>query len=552
MDTFLQQLLQGNAVLLMVVLGVGGGFHMGFHITGLSSPSPFIQSFINSSWASRHGEAPPPHTTTIIWSLIVSMFAVGGLLGVLSARFMSSKLGRKKTMMCNSCISIAAALVILTSKMFESYEMVIGARVLQGFYSGLGSCTHLLYLGEISPRKFRGVVTFTASTFTSLGKLSGQVFGLSEVLGRAELWNVLLCVPVGFSVLNLLLLPFFPEAPRYLFIEKGDDEACRSGEHRDSEHRDGEHRDSEHRDGEHRDGEHKDSEHRDSEHRDREHRDGEHRDSEHRDREHRDALQSLWGPGDYKEEMEEMLMEKAAMEAAPPKSPLQLLSSRTVGWALFTLFLICGCNQMSGMSMVSTFSYDIFYKSGMPKDSIRYVTLALGVVEITTSICCGFLMEHVGRRPLFWVGYGVMAVCWVLVTVTVYFQNSAQWVPYLTSVFVITVIVFFCGGPGGGVNTLSTEIFVQSERMAAVVLVGIYRWGIFALLGLIFPFLIASLSSYCFLLFACWCLVGGLYSFFILPETKGKSVLQISEEFRAISLCSSAPPTDGDTFETVF
>ncbi|CAL9705021.1 unnamed protein product [Knipowitschia caucasica] len=492
MDTFLQQLLQGNAVLLMVVLGVGGGFHMGFHITGLSSPSPFIQSFINSSWASRHGEAPPPHTTTIIWSLIVSMFAVGGLLGVLSARFMSSKLGRKKTMMCNSCISIAAALVILTSKMFESYEMVIGARVLQGFYSGLGSCTHLLYLGEISPRKFRGVVTFTASTFTSLGKLSGQVFGLSEVLGRAELWNVLLCVPVGFSVLNLLLLPFFPEAPRYLFIEKGDDEACRS------------------------------------------------------------ALQSLWGPGDYKEEMEEMLMEKAAMEAAPPKSPLQLLSSRTVGWALFTLFLICGCNQMSGMSMVSTFSYDIFYKSGMPKDSIRYVTLALGVVEITTSICCGFLMEHVGRRPLFWVGYGVMAVCWVLVTVTVYFQNSAQWVPYLTSVFVITVIVFFCGGPGGGVNTLSTEIFVQSERMAAVVLVGIYRWGIFALLGLIFPFLIASLSSYCFLLFACWCLVGGLYSFFILPETKGKSVLQISEEFRAISLCSSAPPTDGDTFETVF
>lgn len=64
-------------------------------------------------------------------------------------------------------------------------------------------------------------------TFGSLGKLFGQFCGLSEILGREELWNIVLCVPTFFSVVNIIMLPFFPEAPRYLFIEKGDDKACK-------------------------------------------------------------------------------------------------------------------------------------------------------------------------------------------------------------------------------------------------------------------------------------------------------------------------------------
>ena len=65
------------------------------------------------------------------------------------------------------------------------------------------------------------------------------------------------------------------------------------------------------------------------------------------------ALQSLWGPADYKEEMDEMLTEQAAIEAAPPRSPLQLLSDRTVRWQLISMSLIYTCNQLSGMSAVS-------------------------------------------------------------------------------------------------------------------------------------------------------------------------------------------------------
>lgn len=48
-----------------------------------------------------------------------------------------------------------------------------------------------------------------------------------------------------------------------------------------------------------------------------------------------------------------MLVEQAAIEASPPKSPLQLLRDRAVRWQLVTLSIIYFCNQMSGMSAVS-------------------------------------------------------------------------------------------------------------------------------------------------------------------------------------------------------
>lgn len=54
-------------------------------------------------------------------------------------------------------------------------------------------------------------------------------FSSSEILGREGLWNILLCIPALFSVVEVLVLPLLPDSPRYLFIEKGDEKACRKG-----------------------------------------------------------------------------------------------------------------------------------------------------------------------------------------------------------------------------------------------------------------------------------------------------------------------------------
>ncbi|XP_029948132.1 solute carrier family 2, facilitated glucose transporter member 9-like [Salarias fasciatus] len=425
----------------------------------------------------------------MIWSLIVSLHAIGGLCGAVSVKFIAGIMGGKKGVICSSCVSIAAAVIMLMSKTANSFEMIIVARILFGYASGLGGSLHMMYLGEISPKKIRGQITLTSANFVSLGKLSGQFFGLSEILGREDMWNVVLSLPAVFSVVQVVVFPFLPESPRHLFIEKGDEVACKK------------------------------------------------------------ALQSLWGPGEYKQEMDEMLVEQAAIEAAPPKSPLQLLRDRTVWWQLLTMVLIYWFNQLSGMSAISVFSFDIFMESGIPEHAIRYVTLSLGVCEIITSMSSSLVIDRLGRRPLFWGGYGAMSLIWILVTITMNLKNSYSWVSYISAFMIVLIIVSFCGGPGAGTGTLSSEIFIQSDRLSAFAIVGLLRWLAIAVIGFMFPFLIKALGSYSFVLFACMCLLASLYTFFILPETKGKTVLEISQEFNAITVCRKSSPEE-QTVET--
>ncbi|XP_067087633.1 solute carrier family 2 member 9, like 1 [Osmerus mordax] len=489
MEGFLSQLTHGNAWLFIIVLGIGGSFQNGFHVTVLSSPSPYIQRFINSSWSGRHEERAASQTVTLIWSAVVSIYAVGGLFGSVSVRSVAEAFGRKRAMIYNNVIGIVASVIMFTSKDANSFEMVLVARFLYGFTAGLGGNLHVIYLGESSPKRIRGLVILTSATFVSMGKLAGQVVGLREILGREDLWNVLLCVPTCFSVVQLVTLPFFPEAPRYSLIEKGDTEACKK------------------------------------------------------------ALQSLWGGGDYKREIQEMVMEQTAIRGVHSKSLLELLRDRSVRWQLLTMMVIYGCIQFCGISAISVFSYDIFLNAGIPQDKVRYVTLGVGAAEVLTSITCGLLIESVGRRPLLWGGFGAMSAIMVLITATLNLKDYSYWIPYSTVGLIFLFIIFYSGGPAGVLPSLTHELFIQSCRPAAFVFVGIQRWIGFAVLGLAFPFLLVELESFCFLLFSCMCLLAGFYVFFILPETKGRTLLEINEEFQNIHLCGK-PPCDDKAIET--
>lgn len=49
-------------------------------------------------------------------------------------------------------------------------------------------------------------------------------------MGTEEMWPYLLAVSGIPALLQFVLLLFFPEAPRYLYIDKGDTEGSKKGE----------------------------------------------------------------------------------------------------------------------------------------------------------------------------------------------------------------------------------------------------------------------------------------------------------------------------------
>lgn len=50
-----------------------------------------------------------------------------------------------------------------------------------------------------------------------------------EILGSEPCWQYLLASNAVPGFIQLLTLPWFPESPRYLLIDRGDKEACFAG-----------------------------------------------------------------------------------------------------------------------------------------------------------------------------------------------------------------------------------------------------------------------------------------------------------------------------------
>uniref|UniRef100_A0A8D0DVY2 Major facilitator superfamily (MFS) profile domain-containing protein n=1 Tax=Salvator merianae TaxID=96440 RepID=A0A8D0DVY2_SALMN len=173
MQVQFQQLLQ-----MVGVLGIGGTLLIGFQFSVITYPSQGIRRFINETWVARQGTPLPQETLTLLWSLVVSLYCLGGLVGCLGSSPLARRIGKKKTLMFNDVTIVAAALLLGFSRMANSFEMVMMGRFIYGFSAGICLNIQGPFLSEVSPEKFRGFAAASTSVFLSLGKALGQIMGL--------------------------------------------------------------------------------------------------------------------------------------------------------------------------------------------------------------------------------------------------------------------------------------------------------------------------------------------------------------------------------------
>ncbi|XP_044052782.1 solute carrier family 2, facilitated glucose transporter member 11b isoform X1 [Siniperca chuatsi] len=463
-----------NKSLLLAVCAacIGGTFQYGYNISVINAPTTYVQNFINQTWRERYQTDISEDVLTLLWSSIVSIFTIGGLIGATIGGTMSVKLGRKGTLLTNNIFALMAALLMGLSYSTGLFELLIIGRLLTGINAGIGICVQPLYLGEIAPTALRGAMGMGTSIFITGGILTGQVIGLKELLGREEYWPILLsttCIP---AFLQLLILPWFPESPRYLLIDKGDDEGCKK------------------------------------------------------------ALKQLHGAG-YDGEWEDIEKEKNNLVGFQAKKPWELFTDRSVRWQLLTILLLNAAQQLNGINAIYFYADYLFTQSGIPADKIPYVTIGTGACECITALTCGMLIECLGRKALITGGYTLMSICCIFFTLTLTFQDASPVFPYLSMVCVFAFILSFGLGPGGVTNILTTELFTQTSRPAAYMIAGSVNWLSFFFIGLAFPFILIGLQQYCFLVFLAICSSVATYIFLVVPETKNKTFLEIQNEFQA-------------------
>uniref|UniRef100_A0A452QW30 Solute carrier family 2, facilitated glucose transporter member 5 n=1 Tax=Ursus americanus TaxID=9643 RepID=A0A452QW30_URSAM len=377
-----------SLIVASLVGAFGSSFLYGYNLSVVNAPTPYIKSFYNESWERRYGHPVDPDTLTLLWSVTVSIFAIGGLVGTLMVKLIGKVLGRKYTLLVNNGFAVSAALLMACSLQAGALEMLIVGRFIMGVDGGIALSALPMYLNEISPKEIRGSLGQVTAIFICIGVFAGQVLGLPELLGKESTWPYLFGVIAVPALVQLVSLPFLPESPRYLLFEKHDQAGAEK------------------------------------------------------------AFQTFLGKEDVSRELEEVLTESRMQRNVQLVSMLELLRSPFVRWQVVTVVITMACYQLCGLNAIWFYTNSIFGKAGIPPVKIPYITLSTGGIETLAAIFSGLVIERLGRRPLLIGGFGLMALFFGILTVTLTLQDHASWIPYLSIVCILAIIASFCSGPG--------------------------------------------------------------------------------------------------------
>ncbi|XP_038047454.1 solute carrier family 2, facilitated glucose transporter member 5-like isoform X2 [Patiria miniata] len=457
-------------------VSVGSSLQFGYGTGVLTAPLGFgyINDFYNASNYQRREDYIDSGTMTWLIAFTTSLYCVGGAFGALLGGKLADILGRKGALLLNNIFSIAAALMFgfCGAEFANSFELVMLARIVIGFMVGCSITIVPLYLAEIAPVNLRGAIGTCHQLAITIGILLSQAFGLF-VLNKPDQWPILLALTGVFSAIEILTLPFCPESPRWLLINKNKPEKCRA------------------------------------------------------------ALIRLRGDDDVDDEITEM-KEEAYKESSVQKVGMwAVVTARDPTWKmpLIISVVLHAAQQFSGINAVMFYATYIFKQTGMSDEEVSYATVGLGGVNVFMTIVAVFVVERIGRRKLLLFPFGIMAIATALLTVSLNLQSSFDWMRWLSLVFIFMYIINFAIGPGPIPFVIVPELWAQGPRPAAMSLSVQVNWWCNFIVGLSFPFIQEGIGAYTFLVFMGFLIVSTIFIFFFIPETRNRTFEDISSSF---------------------
>ena len=153
-------------------------------------------------------------------SVIVGIMMVGAALGALVAGWLSSQLGRKRTLILGAVLFVAGS--VLCGLAWTPHVLIVGRLVL-GLAIGLASFTAPLYLAEIAPESIRGAMISLYQLMITIGIL--VAFLSDTAFSYSGNWRWMLGVIAIPGALFLLGVAFLPESPRWLMMKNRQPEA---------------------------------------------------------------------------------------------------------------------------------------------------------------------------------------------------------------------------------------------------------------------------------------------------------------------------------------
>ncbi|XP_057319701.1 glucose transporter type 1 isoform X6 [Microplitis mediator] len=462
-----------------IFAAVFGMLQFGYNTGVINAPQGNIANFMKDVYKDRYGEDMPDYVVKNLYSVAVSIFAIGGMIGGFSGGIIANRFGRKGGLLLNNVLGIVGACLMGFTKAAHSYEMLFLGRLIIGINCGLNTSLVPMYISEIAPLNLRGGLGTVNQLAVTIGLLISQVLGIEQILGTNDRWPVLLGLAVIPPIAQLLLLPICPESPRYLLITKQWEEEARR------------------------------------------------------------ALRKLRASNQVEEDIEEMRAEERAQQAESTISMGELICSPTLRAPLVIGVVMQLSQQLSGINAVFYYSTILFRNAGLSDESAKFATIGIGAIMVGMTLVSIPLMDRTGRRTLHLYGLGGMFIFSIFITISFlikeffnYVQEMIGWMSYLSVVSTLSFVVFFAVGPGSIPWMITAELFSQGPRPAAMSIAVLVNWMANFVVGIGFPSMMICLDNYTFLPFSAFLAVFWIFTYKKVPETKNKTFEEILALFR--------------------
>jgi MFS transporter, SP family, galactose:H+ symporter len=459
-------------VIVIAAIAATGGLLFGFDTGVISGALPFLQDYFELSDSQLES--------------VTALGLVGAVFGALLAGPITDYLGRKK-------VILASAFIFATGALWTGFAPTVPQLMISRFYLGLAigasSFAVPLYISEISPTKIRGTLVSMFQLLITVGILAAYLSdnALADN-NNLECWRPMLWVGVIPAVILFVGMFFLPETPRWL-MSKG------------------------------------------------------------REEESRKILNRI----ENEEFVEDSIL---AM-----KSDINIDKSQAnwreifKPWLRNALIIAAGImffQQFVGINTVIYYSPKIFLAAGFQgAEAAIAASVIVGVVNVVFTIISLFIIDKLGRRKLYFIGVSGIAVALVCMGLGFMLPGAGKW---FLVVSMLVYIAFFAISLGPLGWLIITEVFPTKVRGIGASIGSLSNWGFNTLVVWTFYKMASAignakevvvpegqdLSDTCpscigsvFWIFAAVAIIGLVWGYFYIPETKGVPLEKIEAHWRA-------------------
>ncbi|MDO4640843.1 MAG: sugar porter family MFS transporter [Neisseria sp.] len=189
-------------------------------------------------------------------------------------------------------------------------------------------------------------------------------------------------------------------------------------------------------------------------------------------------------------------------------------------------FLIAFFNQVSGINAFLYYAPRIFAIAGLEQNAAMLSSVGIGVVNLIFTFVGLSLIDKFGRRQLMYIGSFGYIVSLGLVSLAFFLEWKGMAVPLFFFLFIAAHAI----GQGTVIWVFISEIFPSHLRAQGQSLGSSTHWVLAAAIPAAIPFLFDSIgASWVFVCFTFMMVLQLLFVMFMMPETKGVPLEELSQ-----------------------